>query len=323
MNGRDPLDEARGLVAPDLEAVEALMATALSSRAEVISRVSAHLLASGGKRVRALLCLLAARASGFALAEAHLLACCGELVHAASLCHDDVLDQGELRRGQPTVRALYGDPLSILLGDFCLVQAFRLMAEAGLSQAGAELARAVVDMAEGEVIQAQRLSTLNADLDEYYAVAEAKTGALLTWCTSLGGGAPAPCRPSLVSFGRSLGRVYQIADDLLDFEEAGRSGKRAGQDLRAGENTLPLLLACARHHDLRERIHSLRSAAEVDAATLRALLDEVQATGALEDARALAVTEAERAVHELGGLPETPYRAALAGMARFAAERHV
>jgi len=323
MKDSNPLAEARSLVAHDLEAVELLMTTALSSRADIITRVSAHLLASGGKRVRAMLCLLAARASGFAMPEAHLLACCGELVHAASLCHDDVLDRGELRRGRPTVRALYGDALSILLGDFCLVQAFKLMAEAGLAQAGVELAGAVVDMAEGEVIQAQRLSTLNADIDEYFAVAEAKTGALLTWCTSLGGGAPAPYLHSLLAFGRSLGRVYQIADDLLDFEEDDRSGKRVGQDLRAGENTLPLLLACAVRQELRARIHSLREATRVDSAEVAALLSEVESTGALDQARGLAVAEAERAANELRDLPDSPYRSALASLARFAADRHV
>jgi octaprenyl-diphosphate synthase len=128
---------------------------------------------------------------------------------------------------------------------------------------------------------------------------------------------------SLVGFGRCLGRVYQIADDLLDFEQADRSGKRLGQDLCAGENTLPLLLACRRRADLGPRIRALRERDEIDGGEVKALLLEAEATGALEEARGLAMAEAERATQALEELPDTPYRTALAGLARFAAERHV
>ncbi len=319
----DFLQQARELVAGDLEAVESLLTEALTSKAETITRVSQHLLSSGGKRVRALLCLLTGHATGFPIPVARRLASCAELIHAASLCHDDVLDGGELRRGQPTVCARFGNPMSILLGDYCLAQAFRLMAENDLGEAGAAAARVVTTMAEGEVIQAAHSLSNDDDVEEYFAVAEAKTGALLIWCASLGGLAPPQYLHALESYGRLLGRVYQIADDLLDFDRDDRSGKLAGQDLCGGESTLPLLLACAARPDLRPRIEAVHHATNPDPTEMESLTAAIRSTGAFEEARARGLGEADRASAALQDLPDTSYRTMLSKMARFAAERHV
>lgn len=317
------LQQARELVAEDFDAVERLMTQALTSRAETITRVSRHLLATGGKRVRVLLCLLAGHATGAPLSVVRRLAACAELLHAASLCHDDVLDSGEVRRGQPTIRALFGNPMSILLGDYCLAQAFCLLAEAGLDEAGAAAARVVTTMAEGEVLQAQRPQGEYDEIDRYFAVAEAKTGALLIWCTGLGGLAPRSYLGALETYGRLLGRVYQVADDLLDFDADERSGKRAGQDLCGGENTLPLLLACSARPDLRLRIEALRTATDLDETEIISLTEAIRSTGAFEQARSRALAEADSAIAALQDLQASEYRTALGDLARFAAERHV
>lgn len=318
----DHLRRAQELVAADLAKVERLMAVALHSRSETISRVSNHLLTSGGKRIRAILCLLAGRATDSPMLIARRLACCAELIHAASLCHDDVIDSGQLRRGQPTVRALFGNPMSILLGDYCLAQAFRLMAEEDLGRAGAAAANVVTAMAEGEVVQAESAQPCTEDVDRYFAVAEAKTGSLLIWCASLGGLVAPPYRKALETYGRLLGRVYQIADDLLDFETDDRSGKAAGQDLLGGESTLPLLLACAARPDLASRVEALRSSSTHTAAEIDSLTASIRDTGAFDKARQRALAEAENAAAALHALPDSKHRTMLAELARYSALRH-
>lgn len=318
----DLLQNARALVSDDLDAVDQLMAEALTSRAETITKVSRHLLASGGKRVRALLCLLSAHATGFPISVARRLACCAELIHAASLCHDDVLDGGELRRGKPTMRARFGDAMSILLGDYCLAQAFRLMAENNLGEAGAAAARAVTAMAEGEVLQAVRPRIHGDEIERYFAVAEAKTGALLVWCASLGNLVAEPHLGGLKTYGRLLGRVYQIADDLLDYDADEQSGKSAGQDLYGGESTLPLLLACATRPELAQRVKALSAKTTPDLAEVTSLAAAIRSTGALDEARARARSEARNAAAALRILPNSDYRTMLIDLAQFAAERH-
>ena len=317
----DPLSDARALVAADLAEVERLLAAALATPVAPLEAVGGHLLGSGGKRFRALLTVLAGHAAGVPTSWARRLAAAAELTHAASLCHDDVLDRGELRRGRATVRVRFGDALSILLGDVCLAQAFALLAEPELAPASAALARAVVAMAEGEVVQASRAGRVDLGAAEYLAVAEAKTGALLCWCATLGGLAPAALRHALDDYGRALGRVYQIVDDILDLESGGLSGKLAGQDLRGGTTTLPVLLAAGASSEVRERLRRLEyGASDLEAAG--ALVEAVRASGALRQAQELACAEADGAVAALATLPESPHRAALEKLARFAADRH-
>lgn len=319
----NPLHRARDLVVEDLAVVDELMAESLHSRAEPIQRASEHLLLSGGKRIRALLCVLVGRATGVLPEKAQIAACGAELIHAASLCHDDVLDRGSLRRGRPTVRAIFGDALSILLGDFCLTRALRLMADRGLMNEGVALADAVVEMAEGEVEQALQVCEAGIVVEDYLRVAAGKTGSLLRWCTTLGGLAPARYENDLEVFGEIFGRVYQIADDLLDFEEYEHSGKRQGQDLLAGECTLPLLMALESRPDLRPRLVALRETKDQSPEIVQGIVADVRATGALEKARGVALGQANDAVEVLSSLPDSPHRDALGELARFAADRRV
>lgn len=312
----DRLAAVRALVADDAAVVETMMAAALASPVDVLDRVARQLLASGGKRFRAVLCLAASRAAEIDPAAARTVAAAGELVHAASLCHDDVLDRGEVRRGLATVRAEFGDALSILLGDLCLVRAFGLLDAPGLAGCGAALARVVVEMAEGEVVQAGRSGSAGVTVEECLGVAEAKTGALLGFCASVGGLAEERFRTPLERFGRDLGRVYQVVDDVLDLEAAD-GGKTPGQDLRAGIPTVPLVVAATGDQALAARIGADRgpqAASEIEAA--------VRAGGALDRCRELARREADRAAAALEPLPPGPGRDALRTLAAFAAERH-
>lgn len=310
------LAAARALVADDAASVEAMLSEALSSPVEALDRVAGRLLASGGKRFRAVLCLVGARAAGVDPGAASTVAAAAELVHAASLCHDDVLDRGELRRGRATVRAEFGDALSILLGDLCLVRAFALLDAPGLAGCGAALGRVVVEMAEGEVLQAGRTDPAATTVEDCLRVAEAKTGALLGWCATAGGLAPAPVRGLLDRFGRDLGRVYQIVDDVLDLA-GGDAGKTPLQDLRGGIPTLPLVVAAAGDPAIAARISADRdgrAVAEIEAA--------IRSGGALDRCRELARREADRASDALEELPAGPGRDALRELAIFAAERH-
>ncbi len=312
----DRLAAARALVATDAAAVESIMAAALASPVPALDRVAGRLLASGGKRFRALLCLTAARAADVDPAAARSVAAAAELVHAASLCHDDVLDRGELRRGRATVRAEFGDALSILVGDLCLVRAFGLLDAPGLAGCGAVLAAVVVEMAEGEVLQAGRTDPGAVTVEDCLRVAEAKTGALLGFCASVGGLAAEPHREPLERFGRDLGRVYQVVDDVLDVE-SGDAGKTPGQDLRGGIPTVPLVVAAALDPALAARI-----SADRDLRTVPGIEAAIRDGGALEHCRQLARREAGRAAAVLEPLPPGPPRDALRSLAAFAAERH-
>jgi octaprenyl-diphosphate synthase len=317
------LESIRGLVSAELSGVDEMVRRALSSGAKPLQAAVQHLLGTGGKRIRALLSLLAGRATSVQADRTLVVASAAEMVHAASLCHDDVLDRGTLRRGRPTVRVEYGDAMSILLGDFCLTRAFRLLSRHGLSEQAVGIADAVVEMAEGEVAQAGKAPSGEQGVEHYLRVASGKTGALLSWCATVGALVPPHDLPILSQFGQRLGRVYQIADDLLDFEDEGVSGKEKGQDLVRGAPTMPVLVACELQPDLCELLLELRKVRSAEPQAVDALIAEIHRVGALDKVREIARREAEAAVKIVYGLAPSPYREALATLAWFAADRHV
>lgn len=302
-----------------LEAVERMVGETLGSEYRTLDGVARHLLGAGGKLMRPMLCLLAAEVGGSSRRDAEVLGVAVELVHAASLCHDDVLDGGEVRRGRATVRAQYGDAMSILLGDVCLARAFEVLVRRGLCEPASRLAAAVVAMAEGEVRQATELLGAQVSVQAYLEVAEAKTGALLCWCLTCGGMMPGDFLAPMEEYGRALGRAYQIADDLIDLEQDDESGKAVGQDLWSGRPSLPILLAAGTPDALGRRVREALDDRRLY--DLSALVSDLRESKAVETARELADAEARRAVEALSTLPRCAALEDLRALARFAVTR--
>lgn len=317
---RTPAD-AFALAAPALIGAEARLAELLGSEVPVVAAIGSYLAESGGKRLRPMLTALAAGLVGWpstpdprALSG---LMCVGELIHLGSLLHDDVVDDGVLRRGRPAAQRVYGNAAVILTGDFCLARAVWLAAEEGGHAPVTALAEAVTNMAEGEVLQLQRAGNLDTTLDEYLETVDKKSAALIAWCASAPALASGQLEAAeiLARYGRAVGVAFQIADDVLDY--GGPTGKPPGQDLRERKLTLPLVLAMERMEGLRARLEAAAPTAE----ELPGLLAEIRASGAPADALAEARRRVEDALAGLGALPASPWRDALAVLGRYLVER--
>ncbi len=312
------------LVAGDMAAVDALIRRRLSSDVALVNQIGEHIVAAGGKRLRPMLLLLAARALGHAGPDAHQLAAVVEFIHTSTLLHDDVVDESDLRRGRSTANALWGNAASVLVGDFLYSRSFQLMVELDSMPVQRILADTTNRIAEGEVLQL--LHVRNPDVDEaaYLQVIERKTAVLFAAATRLGAllsGADEAVQQRMHDYGLHLGHAFQIADDVLDYSaEEADLGKHLGDDLAEGKATLPLIHAM-QHSDAatRERLRAIVAAGDVDA--LPEVLAAIRATGGLEYSRARASEYARCAEDALAGLDETPATAALRGLARYAVER--
>jgi len=310
-----------GQLGEDLLAVEELLLERLAGPIPLLGLVGEHLVGAGGKRLRPRLCLLAARATAVAVGSARRAAAAAELMHSASLLHDDVVDEAVLRRGRPAAPRLFGNSACVLVGDALLSSALLLLAEIGDPQALRSSVHCVRRMALGEVAQLVgsrqpgRLGLLGL-----MRVIEGKTSALLAWCSTVGDLCPAPLRSPLRRFGRRLGVAFQIGDDILDVEGDPRcTGKEPGADLRTGRLTLPVILACARRPRLRQAIAAMGPAPTPD--IVSALLREIGESGGIEEARAAAGRLLGRAHRALDELPPSVWRQELHRLADGVLER--
>jgi octaprenyl-diphosphate synthase len=318
------LPAIQALAASDMEAVDALIRRRLASDVVLVNQIGEHIIAAGGKRLRPMLAMLAARALGYAGHDHHQLAAIIEFIHTATLLHDDVVDESDLRRGRKTANALWGNAPSVLVGDFLYSRSFQLMVELENREIMRVLADTTNQIAEGEVLQL--LHVRNPDTDEaaYLQVIERKTAVLFAAATRLGAllaGADADTQQALHDYGLQLGFAFQIADDVLDYTADGNAlGKNLGDDLAEGKATLPLIHALA-HTDAatRERMRAAVRSGDIDAMPM--ILHAIRATGGLEVSAAKAREHAKRAEAALRGLPESPWLAALHGLARYAVER--
>lgn len=318
-----PVAAAMELVAEDLAAVELRLGELLHSTIAIIPRIGGHLLFAGGKRFRPMLTLLAARVAGFTSDARITVAAAGELLHTATLLHDDVIDEGEFRRGRPSARLCYGNGLAVLTGDYCYARALQAVAYLGDVRAIKTMADAVTRMAEGEVAQLQVAGECDFDRARYEMVIDRKTAALISWCSAVAHLVEPHIADALAKYGHEVGYAFQIADDVIDYTlDVEDSGKRRGQDLREGKATLPLLLACETHPDLRRDAEALfRSGLLDDDDELGGLLDRVIASGGLDRARNCAHAHVDAAVTALAALPHSPARAALEQLARYIVRR--
>jgi octaprenyl-diphosphate synthase len=320
------VDRLVRLSAPDMAAVDALIRDRMDSPVPVIPALADHLIAAGGKRLRPLLTVAAARLAGGAGPKAHKLAAAVEFIHTATLLHDDVVDSSRLRRGKVAAHLIWGAPSSVLVGDFLFARAFELMVETGDLRALDILARASRVIAEGEVLQLTRAHDLELSQETYLEIIGAKTAELFAAAAEAGAvaaGAPDPRVKALRAYGLSLGYAFQLADDALDYGGSSEVlGKNAGDDFREGKATLPLLLAVARsgaaEADFWRRTVGGDQRTEAD---FRRARDLILRTGALDSVLDLAGDYAQAAKAALGAFPPGEWRVALDALADFAVSR--
>lgn len=304
--------------------VDAVIARRLASGVPLVGEVSRYIVSSGGKRLRPALLLLVAGALGYTGAQRFNLAAVVEFIHTATLLHDDVVDESALRRGRATANHQFGNPASVLVGDFLYSRAFQMMLDAGEMRIMEILAEATNVIAEGEVMQLMNMH--DPDLDEagYLQVIRSKTAKLFEASSRLAAvlaGVPAPLEEACAQYGQALGTAFQVIDDVLDYAgDVGEMGKNLGDDLREGKVTLPLIAAMQRGTpDQRALIRSAVETGGMD--TLDRIVSIVRETGALEVARAAAAGEAERAAQAARQLPRNAYSEGLLQLAASLLER--
>ena len=294
------------LVAWDMRDVNEALETVPRGES-LVHRSAHHLLERGGKRLRPMCVAVAARAgSGFSPA-ARELGVAVELVHCATLLHDDVVDLGDQRRGAPAARALYGNAASIFAGDWLLVEALQRVRRVGVPDTLDRLLAIIEEMIFAESIQLEHRGRIDTSRESYFRVVEGKTAALFRWATFAGakaGGLDAAQAKALEAYGLHLGVAFQLVDDLLDYAgEAAKTGKTAFADLREGKMTYPVLYARERDPLVRPLLEEIVAAPDVPPALAGALLQALQRTEALDATRRLAAEHAEKAVEAIAGLP--------------------
>jgi geranylgeranyl pyrophosphate synthase len=302
------LTTAPAWLTEDVERIERLLiATAGHSLNPLVSEASTHLIRAGGKRVRPALVLLCSRAGEPGRAATDLAAGAIELVHLATLYHDDVIDQTSTRRGVPTVHSKWGIEIAVLAGDYLFARGCSLGAQAGGEVPGI-LAGAIAKVCEGQIVETASLGDAGRTVDDYLGTIRMKTAALFGAACELGAataGADAGTRAALIDYGENLGLAFQIIDDLLDYiGDPDLTGKVPGTDLREGVFTLPVLLAGARDEALVKRLWAGERRIEF-------VLPRLKATGAIDDALEIADEVAQRAASALASIDNEELRMTL------------
>ena len=317
---------ALALVAADMQEVDAVIAKRLDSEIPLVGQVSRYIISAGGKRLRPALLLLTAGALGFTGAQRFNLAAVVEFIHTATLLHDDVVDESSLRRGRATANASFGNPASVLVGDFLYSRAFQMMVDAGDMRVMQILAEATNVIAEGEVLQLMNMHDASLDEAAYLRVIRSKTAKLFEASARLAA-VLAQSSPQVeaacMQYGQALGTAFQVIDDVLDYDGLPQEmGKNLGDDLREGKATLPLIIAMQRGTPAqRETVQ--RAIQEGGADQLDAIIEIVRSTGAIDATRAAAAAEAQRAIDALQGWPNNAFKAAMLQLAEQLLTRRV
>lgn len=312
----NPVDKLLAATADDMAKVNTLILSRAESHVDMVPELARYLIESGGKRLRPMLTVAAAQLFGKGTGNEVNFAAAVEFMHNATLLHDDVVDESDMRRGKPAARMVWGNKASILVGDFLLGQAFMMMVETGDIGALGVLSAASAVMAEGEVFQLAKTGDLTTTEADYTEVIRAKTAVLFKAACEVGamsGGADAAGRAALGQYGLELGNAFQLVDDALDYDgQSAALGKNVGDDLREGKMTLPVILALAEGSEA-ERAIIAGALGKVDASDL-----EVSQVVAIFNqhntlARTLdkAVSHAEAAVKALDGLPDSDMKTLL------------
>jgi len=318
------LGHIRALVATDMEAVDRLILKRLSSDVVLINQIGHHIVRSGGKRLRPLITLLAARAAGYA-GERHIdLAAIIEFIHTATLLHDDVVDGSEKRRNRDTANALWGNSASVLVGDFLYSRSFEMMVDIGNMRVMDVLSHATNRIAEGEVLQLLNCHDPDTTEERYLEVIQRKTSTLFSAGTQLGAvlaGLPEQEEQAFRDYGLHLGTAFQLVDDMLDFSSTSEElGKNVGDDLAEGKPTLPMIRALQTGTPAERQM--MREAIETgDREHIDEILAAIERAGGIDYTARLAERERDLAKEALCDIPSSRYRDTLFAAADFAIAR--
>ena len=316
---------AINLVATDMAQVDLVIAKRLDSQVPLVGQVSRYIISAGGKRLRPALLLLICGALGYTGTQRYNLAAVVEFIHTATLLHDDVVDGSEMRRGLATANESFGNPASVLVGDFLYSRAFQMMVDAGDMRIMQILADATNVIAEGEVMQLMNMHDPSLDEAGYLRVIRSKTAKLFEASARLGAilaKTDADVENACAKYGQALGTAFQVIDDVLDYDgDPAVMGKNLGDDLREGKATLPLIVAMQRGNE--EQRQMIQQAIETgELSQLNVILAVVRDTGALEASRLAAASEAQRAIQALDLLKPSQYKDALLQLASQLLIRH-
>jgi len=320
------LDRLSEMLADDMQQVNRLIVERMQSPVALIPQLAGYIVAAGGKRLRPLLTLAAARLCGHTGVRHHKLAAAVEFIHTATLLHDDVVDESERRRGQHSANTLFGNQASVLVGDFLFSRSFELMVEDGSLDVLRILSRASAVIAEGEVLQLATTNNLETSEAEYLAVVKAKTAALFAAACEIGAVVaerPAEDAAALHEFGLNFGIAFQIVDDILDYSaREALLGKTVGDDFREGKLTLPVVYAINRGSEIERAFwrrtleHSVQRDGDLDHA-----MQLIQRHSGFSSALDIARDHGARAKAALQSLPARPLRTALDALVDFCLDR--
>lgn len=307
-------DDIQALIKSDLEKTDQVLIDHLGSDVALINQMSNYIIGAGGKRLRPLLLLLCARATGYKGEYHHLMAAVIELIHTATLLHDDIVDESATRRGKNTANEVWGNAPSVLVGDFLYSRAFEMMVKPGSMDIMKILAKATNEIAQGEVLQLLNCQNSNLTKEEYYQVIERKTAVLFQAATQIGGvlsAVNAEEELALKNYGLHLGNAFQIIDDVLDYQsDAQTMGKEVGDDLAEGKTTLPMIYALENTSGAEKQI--LEDAINnADNSNISQVIDILNKVKAFDYTNSKAQESAQLAKQSLNLMPDSEYKDAL------------
>ena len=306
--------EIQTLMKSDLEMMDSILTRRLDSNVDLINQMSQYIINSGGKRIRPLLLLLCARATNYNGSDHYSMAVVIELIHTATLLHDDVVDASSTRRGQETSNEIWGNAPSVLVGDFLYSRAFEIMVEPNSMQIMKVLSKATNQISEGEVLQLLNIKNAKVSQSEYFEVIEEKTACLFKAACEIGGilaKSDIKTISALGIYGLHLGKAFQIIDDTLDYEsDSSIIGKEIGDDLSEGKVTLPMIYALEKTsgNDKKILINAITNA---DSSNIDSIVDILLSVEAFEYSRKIAKEQSLKALGSLNTIPESDYRSAL------------
>lgn len=306
-----------------MKSVDAVIRGRLDSEVVLIRTIGDYIIGAGGKRMRPALLLMIARALGYAGTHHHTLAAVVEFIHTATLLHDDVVDESDLRRGRQTANAVFGNAASVLVGDYLYSRAFEMMVDVDSMRVMAILSQATTVIAEGEVLQLLNVHDPDVSQERYLQVVRYKTAKLFEAAAQVGAilaGATPEQEEAAAAYGRHIGTAFQLVDDVLDYSgDAQALGKNVGDDLREGKPTLPLIRVMEVGTPAQRQL--IRDAIETGDADFAAVAAAINDTDALAHAREAARAEAELARSALANYPVSTYRESLLEFCAFAVNR--
>ena len=313
------------VVRDDYGKVEKYLEKSVDSTFDLIPSVVRHLIGAGGKRVRPIVHCLAARMCGYTGDDHVILGSVSEIIHSATLFHDDVVDEGNVRRGRPTANRVWGNQVPVLVGDFIFARAFTIMMDNGFYRIAGHLGRTVEDLVQGELLQLVQAGNPLLGREAYFEIIRCKTASLFSWCgrsAAMVADLSDDESESVARFGHHFGMAFQIADDVLDYiGSSSETGKGSRSDLAEGKVTLPLILAMESDASLAGRMQEILPDPDSSEADLEAVAARVEAGGAIPASIRIAEEHAGEALGAIETFPPSPYKDALSELCRFALNR--